>query len=150
MKHVSFIAMSLIALAPFLAGCDDDPTDTAATYDLTFSGDATFQGAHGGQSLMVAVVEQATGAVIAEDGGTVSASGDASFSFTFNDVLEEGTSYYVDYWIDSNFGGGEAGTCDAPEIDHQWRIAVSAVNADVTLAETHRPADIESVCSTFG
>lgn len=150
MKHVSFIAMSLIAFTAFLAGCDDDPTDPMATFDLTFSGDATFQGAHGGQAIMVAVVEQATGAVIAEDAGTVSANADPSFSFTFNDVLEEGTSYYVDYWIDSNFAGGEAGTCDAPEIDHQWRIAVSAVNEDVTLAETHRPADIESVCSTFG
>lgn len=151
MKHVPFVAIIMIALAPLLVGCDDDddPAGPEPTYDLTFTGDATFQGAHGGQNIAVAVVEQATGEVVAEDSGTVSADADPSFSFTFADALEQGASYYVDFWIDSNFAGGQAGSCDDPEIDHQWRLTVGAVNDDVTLDDTHRPGDIQSVCSTF-
>ena len=36
----------------------------------------------------------------------VSATADPSFSFNFPDRLNEGKTYHLDYWIDSNFGGG--------------------------------------------
>lgn len=156
MTRASFTATLLLALVPILAGCDDDedtgdPTGPGdETYSVTFTGDDTFQGAHGGQSIMVAIVEAGTGTVVAEDDGTVSGDADPTFEFTFTDVLEEGTSYNLDYWIDSNFGGGEEGTCDPPENDHQWRISLGEADSDETVDETHRPGETESVCTTFG
>jgi hypothetical protein len=51
------------------------------------------------------------------------------------------------YWVDSNFGGGTAGTCDAPAIDHQWSLDPPIGQASFT--DTHRPADVSSVCGTF-
>lgn len=150
MRRASFIAFLLFALAPVLVGCGDGngPTDTGPTptYDLTFTGDETFQGAHGGQTLHVGVRNQATGELVASDQGPVSATAVPSFSFTFEDVLVEGRSYDLEYWIDSNFGGGTEGECDSPDVDHQWRIAVSQVSGSVTVEDTHRPGDTQNVC----
>jgi hypothetical protein len=150
MKRASFASVLLLALAPLLVGCgDDEPTDPEVTYDVTFTGDATFQGAHGGQAIQVAVVEQG-GEVVAQDEGTVSAEEDPSFEFTFPDAVVAGTSYDLVYWIDSNFAEGAAeGVCEDPGIDHQWRIEIGTVNAPVTINDTHRPGETESVCSVF-
>lgn len=149
MRLFSFATAALVLLAPALTGCDDDPTDSAARYDLTFSGDETFQGAHGDQPVAVVVTEQTTGAVVAADADVVSAQADPTFSFSFSNVLVEGVSYYLDYWIDSNFGGGELGTCDPPANDHQWRMEIGPVTGDVTQSDTHRPTETESVCASF-
>lgn len=151
MKRALFASVLLLALAPVLVGCgdDDETTEPEVTYDLTFEGDATFQGAHGGQDIYVAVVEQGSGEVVAEDQGVVSADEEPTFSFTFSDVLVAGTSYNLDYWIDSNFMGGTVGTCDEPEDDHQWRIDLGSVSGPVSITEEHVAGDIQSVCSTF-
>lgn len=152
MRRAPFVIVLLMALAPVLAGCSDDegrPVAPATTFDLVFTGDATFQGPHGGQTINVGVVEQGSGTLVAEQTGTVAADADPSFSFTFTDVLEEGTSYDLVYWIDSNFAGGQTGVCDAPDDDHQWLIAVGEATDDVTVADTHRPAAVEPVCDLF-
>lgn len=155
MKRASFAAALTVALVPLLAGCGDDgnstgPQEPEATLDLIFTGDASFQGAHGGQTIHVAIVDQEDGAVVAGKNGTVSSDSDPAFEFTFTEVLVEGQSYHLDYWIDSNFDGGTEGTCDPPSDDHQWRMDVPSVSDDVTIADTHRPTETESVCSTFG
>jgi len=64
-------------------------------------------------------------------------------------LLEEGVAYEVDYWIDSNFGGGTLGVCDATAIDHQWKVTIAAVSADVAITEAHIPNTVVDVCSTF-
>lgn len=74
---------------------------------------------------------------------------DPSFSVSFTDLLESDESYQVHYWIDSNFGGGDAGACDGPATDHQWEVAIGSVDEDATHTEDHRPSEIADVCSTF-
>ncbi len=95
------------------------------------------------------MVRTSDGAVLAQQTGTVSASADPAFSFTFTSMLDLGAAYQVHYWIDSNFGGGTVGVCDLKAIDHQWNVAVAAVTADVTIAEVHSGATTVDVCTTF-
>jgi len=128
--------------------CDDNGSEPTGPYDLVFEGDASFQSAHGGQEIRVALVSG--GAVESTMDGTVSGTADPAFSFTFADALEAGRTYEVHYWIDSNFGdGGLPAVCDETASDHQWSVAVPAASSDVALTETHRPAETEDVCATF-
>ena len=142
--------VSILAIAVIGVACDDDTTDpgTQGPYTLTFAGDASFQGAHGGQTIRAALVGS-DGTVEATAEGAVSATGDPAFSFTFQDALMEGQSYEIHYWIDSNFGGGAALVCDGPGTDHQWRLTVQPATDDRTITDTHRPGETESVCETF-
>lgn len=138
-----------------------EPGETTAVcegtfgFNLDFSGDDTFQGAHADQDIQVAVVHEGLESVVATQSGTVAAEGDQSFAFTFDGTLTRGADYHVDYWIDSNFGGGSEGTCDPPENDHQWRIdaemeeGLGSVAADAAFEDTHRPGETEDVCATF-
>ena len=136
-------------LAALVVGaCEDEGVTLDDDYDLTFTGDATFNAAHGGQAIEVAVLDDA-GTVIATESGTVSATADPAFSFEFDDVLAIGQNYDIHYWIDSNFNGGAAGTCDPPANDHQWDVDVGTVTGNVTITEDHAPADVVSVCDTF-
>jgi len=121
----------------------------AQAHDLTFSGDASFHGPHGGQPIHVAVVQADTGKVVALASGTVSKTADPAFSFDFPGALMDGKSYEVDYWIDSNFGGGTVGTCDPKSHDHQWHVVLGAATGNVSHTETHRPAETGDVCDTF-
>lgn len=148
------LGIFVAVLALGLGACDDeDITDTATTYDLAFSGDDSFGSAHGDQTITV-IVETDAGAEVATDDGTVSATADPAFSFEFGDVLEAGESYVIKYWIDSNFGDGTEGVCDEPSDDHQWLIdaedeaGLADVSGAVTIVDTHRPTDVEDVCST--
>ncbi|MFW6206212.1 MAG: hypothetical protein ACOC5I_03165 [Gemmatimonadota bacterium] len=138
----------LLPLALVGLACDDGTSEAEGPFTLVFEGDASFQQAHGGQAIRVALVD-GDGAVDAEMEGTVSATEDPSFSFTFPDALEAGQTYQVHYWIDSNFGGGNEAVCDDPSVDHQWAIAVPAATEDQTLTDTHRPGETGDVCSTF-
>lgn len=139
------------ALALGLTGCDGDGTDPEPPFTLVVAGDASFSGAHGGQTIRAAVVNITGGAsdVVASAEGQVSATTEPSFAFTFSDVLETGMTYEVHYWIDSNFGGGVIDGCDPRATDHQWRVAVGTVTGDIQLDEVHRPAETEDVCETF-
>jgi hypothetical protein len=116
--------------------------------DLSFSGDASFQGAHGGQNIHVSLVRASDGAVVASGTDVVSANDDPSFSMVFPAIPVIGVAYEIQYWIDSNFGGGTADACDAPEIDHQWIVPVPTVEGNVDITDTHRPGDVEDVCGT--
>lgn len=145
--------VAFVALLTLLAGCGDETTEPeppapSPTYDLTFTGDSTFHSAHGGQTIHVGVFNQESGEMVADTVGTVSADASPAFEFTFTDALGEGESYNLDYWIDSNFGGGEDGSCDSPDVDHQWRITLSSVTENVTINDMHRPSETESVCSS--
>jgi len=130
------------------AACQEATGAPEGPYTLTFQGNESFQGAHGGQMIRVALLD-AGGAVAAVRSGTVSGAATPSFSFTFEDALESGATYEVHYWIDSNFGGGTASVCDATSTDHQWAIPVDAATGDVTVTDSHRPTETADVCSTF-
>ncbi|RAR59822.1 hypothetical protein BCL93_108172 [Onishia taeanensis] len=117
--------------------------------DLTFQGDASFGGPHGGQAIKAALVDTASGEVLAVQSDTVSADGDPAFSFTFPGALQAGGSYAVDYWIDSNFGGGSVGTCDGMQNDHQWHIPIEAGDMATTHVESHDPSAQSPVCASF-
>ena len=144
MKRTTSVISLWAGLLVALAACGDDPT-----FQLVFAIDASFQGPHAGQAIEVALVRTSDGVVVQEQMGTVSETADPAASFTFEDLLEEGVAYDVDYWIDSNFGGGTVGVCDAQLIDHQWRVTIAAVTDDVTITEAHNTANLADVCSTF-
>lgn len=118
-------------------------------YDLTFQGDASFGGAHGGQAVQAALVDASSGEALETMSGTVSADADPAFSFVFPGALQEGGSYEVHYWIDSNFGGGSEGSCDPKGTDHQWSVALEASGEAVTHVESHNPGAQSDVCATF-
>lgn len=148
MRRTLTTILSLSILLSGTACDDDDVTEPEGPFTLTFAGDATFQDAHGGQDISVALLN-AQGAVLETMTGTVSADADPSFSFTFDDALEEGQAYGIDYWIDSNFAGGTAGVCDPPVIDHQWHLDIPTVQDDVERTDTHRPGETTDVCDSF-
>ncbi|MDR5901779.1 hypothetical protein [Halomonas icarae] len=132
---------SLLLAAPLVMANDGQ--------DLTFEGDGTFNGPHGGQEVHAAVVDVDSGDVVATESGTVSADEAPAFSFDFPGVLKEGGSYEVHYWIDSNFGGGREGACDPKGTDHQWSVSLEATSEALTHEDTHRPAEQADVCATF-
>lgn len=150
MRRTWYVQFSFLSLLVFVLGAcgDDEPAGPTGPFGLVFAGDATFQGAHGDQEINV-VLEETGGDIVASQSGTVSATSDPAFSFSFLDVLEEGQTYELKYWIDSNFGGGTPGVCDPPTTDHQWSVAVMAADEDVTMTDTHRPTETESVCAVF-
>ncbi|MBB3139412.1 hypothetical protein [Halomonas organivorans] len=117
--------------------------------DLTFQGDASFQGPHGGMPIQAALVDTASGDTIAVETGEVSADADPSFTFTFPGALTDDGSYAVHYWIDSNFGGGTAGNCDDMQHDHQWSVPIQPTGGPVTHTEHHDPSAQTAVCDTF-
>ena len=158
MKSSTFPLALLASVAVLLSGaCENDAafSPPSGPFDLTFSGDASFQGAHGGQSIEVAVVDANSGEVVETASGTVSGTEDPAFQFFFEDALTRGKHYFIDYWIDSNFAGGSAGTCDLPANDHQWRNLLprasdpDGVVANAIVPDVHRPAETESVCESF-
>lgn len=135
-----------IAAALLLAAV---PAQANEGHDLTFSGDGTFIGPHGGQAIEVAVFDVTAGEVVATDTGQVAPEEPPAFSFTFPGVLEEGKLYDVHYWVDSNFGGGSEGSCDPVNVDHQWRVALTAITEPVSLEVAHDPAEQAPVCTSF-
>ncbi len=149
------IAYGLFSLVvALLAACGGGGGDTVilpppGPFQLTFSLDASFQGVHGNQPIGIAVVRSSDGVVVAEGGGTVSATQNPSFSFAAGAVMERGTGYAVHYWIDSNIGGGALGDCDPKAIDHQWSVEILSATNDVDLTVSHSPLLIEDVCPTF-
>lgn len=143
------VILALMAAIPIAVACeDDDPVELDDTFDLTFEGDASYQAPHGGHAISVALIS-AQGTVLETMSGTVSSTETPAFSFTFEDALTEGASYRVEYWIDSNFGGGTAGVCDPVENDHQWRLEVGTVVNDVVLSADHDAEDVVEVCDSF-
>ncbi|MDX1673487.1 MAG: hypothetical protein R3314_01700 [Longimicrobiales bacterium] len=148
MRRSMFAIAALVALVG-LTACDGDSTgmEDPGPYTLTFEGDASFQGAHGGQTLRAALVSGGTVEATAET--TVSASADPAFSLTFEDAVAADQSYEIHYWIDSNFGGGAEAVCDGPDTDHQWSLDVPSATEDLTVTDTHRPTETMDVCATF-
>jgi hypothetical protein len=143
----------VLVLALFVgSGCgdsDDDGTGPGGPFRLTFQLDASFQGAHGGQSIAIALVRSSGSSVVFQANGAVSATQDPSFIWETGPVMEAGTDYEVHYWIDSNFGGGTSGACDPKAIDHQWSQEFLSVSNDITWITSHEPGLTEDVCGTF-
>lgn len=130
-----------------------DPTATESVcavgaFDLTFDGDASFQGPHGLQSVTIALV-RSDGTVAFTDTATISDSEDPSFSFSEASVLLPDVSHAVHLWIDSNFGDGVEGVCDPPSIDHQWSIDLGVVTQDTVVSYGHNAEAATDVCDTF-
>ena len=156
MKRPLFASNLCVALLVTLGACGDNDNgiDFGAPppgpYRLTLEGDESFQGPHGGHSINVVVVNGNLGGLaVAEGKGIISFTNDISFDFGFARLLAEGVDHDVYYWIDSNIGGGNVGTCDPPEIDHQWTSAVRNPRANIEIAHSHNDADNIDVCFAF-
>jgi len=139
-------ALTTLAAVLLLAACGNDD-ETALPTSLTFEGDASFIGAHGGQTLRAALLDGSTVLDIQKTTVSSAAGADPSFSVAFAPTLDAAKSYAVHYWIDSNFGGGSEGACDPTANDHQWMVSIPAGQG--TFKDTHRPASVQDVCGTF-
>jgi len=140
--------MAPLVVAGLLAACGS--TGPEGPFTLVFAGDASFHAYAGGQQVQVAVVLEpqdtaAADSVVARDSSLVSALADPSFSFTFPSLLEAGSVYGVDYWLDVN--GNHR--CDAPPTDEAWRVALGRVTGAVSHMESYDPDTMADVCATF-
>jgi hypothetical protein len=97
------------------------------------------------------VLVRTSGAEIATGGGGIVFGPPDSLSWvlSWSVGLHLGEAYQIHYWFDSNFGGGTAGVCDAPEIDHQWKVLIPAVAGDIDVLVSHDPNAVTDVCSSF-
>ena len=81
MNRTLFSTTLCVGLLVVLAACGDDGVTDPATYQLTFQGDASFQGPHGSHSISVRLVRTSDGALVGPNySGTVSASADPAFA----------------------------------------------------------------------
>lgn len=147
-RSVRRLALVILPIVAAVGCGEEGETAPAGPYTLTFAGDASFHDPHGGQTISVTLVGVSSGEDETQT-GTVS-DGDPAFRFRFPDALVEGQVYRVHYWIDSNFGGGTEGVCDAKGTDHQWAENVGTASRDVDLTVSHDPAATENVCETAG
>ena len=150
--NLNYSCLILACLAVVACDEDDGDSDTVidpGPYQLVFSLDASFQVPHGDQPIRIAMVRLSDGIVLAEDSGIVSATEDPSFSFSPAVLMERGTSYTVQYWIDSNIEGGSLGVCDTATIDHQWSVEFFSVTNDINFTTDYDPSLVEYVCNTF-
>lgn len=142
MKRKGIMLLAPVALAAL--ACAGPATGESHT--LVFQGDASFHGPHGGQVIRAALVGPDTTIV---ESDTVSATAVPAFEVRFDNAIKPDGTYEVDYWIDSNFGGGTEGVCDATAHDHQWRVQLPPIGSDTTYTDTHRPTETTNVCDVF-
>lgn len=151
MRRISLVLATALPLAVadlLMAACGS--TGPEGPFTLAFAGDASFHVPDGGNELRVAVVLMAPDtatrdSVVARDSSAVSALTDPSFSFTFPKLLEAGSAYAVDYWINSN---GDT-RCEAPPVDHEWRESLGRVTGAVNRIVTFDGGTMTNVCATF-
>lgn len=149
-SRLSPAVLMLVLLLVAGAGCGgDDDIVSPPAFELTFSLDATFQAAHGGDPIRWALVQSSNGFAADFGSGVVSDTENPAFSFTTADVMKRGGDYEVHLWIDSNIGGGTLGVCDGETIDHQWSTELLSVRNDINFTVSHNPALVENVCSSF-
>jgi hypothetical protein len=153
MKRALSVRNLCVASLVALGACRPAPgggggiTPPRGPFELIIVGDVSFRAAHGGHSISVAVLN-VVGEVVAEESGTVSSVSDPTFYFSFQALLDPGVVYTLDYWIDSNVGGGSAGVCDPPANDHQTRESFST-QSDRTITLGHDDGNSDEVCSSF-
>ena len=119
------------AVCALLASCLFLPNSRllAESYDLTIN--FTGMTPHLSQKLALRVVDSLSGKNVADT--TITALETANFSLMFEEVLMEGSSYYVDFYADLN----KNGTYDAPSADHAWRLMIPAVSESISLNFQH-------------
>jgi len=131
---------TLVAASLALAACGDDGAAADGPYDLMFSG--TSYAPHEGQQLFVAVVDVATGTIVAAEQATVTG---GSFDFTWIDLLAWGKDYRIDFFADLN----EDGDCNPAPEDHVWSTSIAAVSSNQDVEETHNTDFSSTACDTF-
>jgi hypothetical protein len=61
----------------------------------------------------------------------------SQLSVTLPDILDDGTSYNVDFWVDVDGNGVYSG----PPLDHTWRVMISSSTMDFTRTDTYTELD---------
>lgn len=161
------LSLLVVGLAVVAMGCgpteisdDDDDTTTsptpseqaspsatptpAATYMFSFTFDgASFNGAHPGQSIGVRVVEEGTDTEVA-CGNNLTVDGNDQ-TYDFADVLEEGKSYYVEYWA----GTDNNNTYDSAA-DHEWSYDTGGADQGTIAGLDNPTANVAQTASHNG
>lgn len=108
----------------------------------------SYFGPHADTDYSLAIVDS-EGTVVDEATDTLPASAGASVDTDF--TVDEGSGYEIHLWVDSNIGGGTAGTCDGdPDFyDHQWSYSLGTVDADRDFTLPAHNTTFTDVCDTF-
>ena len=139
--------MSLIPLA--LIACNgDDGGDGPFAVTVSVPDSYFDTGVHPGIDYEIAIVD-GDGAVLDSATGTLPTATGAAHEVDLS--VDGGDSYEVHFWVDSDIGGGTAGTCDGGTdfFDHQWVYALGTVDADRDFALPAHNTDFTDVCATF-
>ncbi len=87
---------------------------------------------HVGQDIYLAVIDAETMTELHR----VHVIGELTFVVEIPEVLEDGKSYYVDFYADNN----QNGHYDPPSADHAWRLEIIDSSGDETLSFSHQIA----------
>ena len=138
------------ALAVLGAVACNPPINEPGSLDLDVTIPASYPTVHAGQPYAMALVEGVDGVEQETQLGLIASSGEVVV--TFADLLAEGVDYEIHVWIDSNFGGGAAGTCEgAPDFfDHQWLYEAGQFVDDGTFTLPDHNTTFTDVCGTAG
>ncbi len=122
---------------------ETDPTDSQPVDDGPF--DLTFTGTiepHIGQVFHVIVIDNDDDSEVVKD--SIIVPNDGMFSFMWEDILEDGGDYRIDYFADHN----DNGQCDPTPDDHAWRYEIGTVSGDVVYDYQH-DTNFTEVCDSF-
>jgi len=86
---------------------------------------------HVGQYFEIRLVDSSNDQVVTSD--EMPSIGSAAYDFVFLHVLQEGSSYTVDFWADHNGNG----SYDAPPSDHAWRTVLNSISGNTASSFSH-------------
>ena len=148
------LCLLLVACSSILGDSDENVRCDGVTddvqFELTFTGDVSFQGPHAGDRLTDALICTGGDGFSGGSGPIFGPPGPPeTISFGFGSTIQSGAEYQIYLWIDSNIGGGTEGVCDPPSIDHQWIVTIPTVTGDVDIIFSHDDATVTDVCSVI-
>ncbi len=113
-----------------LAGNDTEP---AQMFAVTLTGTEYTPHSDGGHAVRATLFDGSGAEIDTQEVAVV----DGTFTVTWADALEAGSTYELLWYADMN--GDDA--CQNPPDDHVWRNAIAAVGQDVVINHTHSAAD---------
>ena len=159
-RHESVLILLLLVCLLTLH-CDDGDTiidSGSGPFSLRFSLAGDFQ-QYGGQTVSWALLRSDNGEKLVTGAGTISATANPPYTVDTGDVMSFGVPHQMQFWIDSNIGGGTPGECDPvvrdedgeiiESFDMQWISPFGGVTDDLVFIAIHNPDQVQNVCGTF-
>ena len=135
------LSLSLAAFTPVSWAALKAPVDAGAELSATkysLSLNITKMSLHLGELFKLRVVNTGNGSTVTEY--IIQSLAEPDFSISLGNILDEGSSYNVDFFADHNNNK----LYDPPPLDHSWRLKISNVSGPVVLDWAH-PGDLGDI-----